>query len=127
MLQSVPRNARRRGRLLRLARAKEEGKSVSPLASQARMLPSRLTNNNPSSAALVSRIMSTKAIMRVRECQLAPLKIWVIVVALNGAWLCDSARAEQIETVAQMARRIDARLQQMENMAPKDKIGRASL
>ncbi|HET9419318.1 MAG TPA: heavy metal-binding domain-containing protein [Chthoniobacterales bacterium] len=64
--------------------------------------------------------MSTKTIMRVRECQLALLKVWVTLVALNGAWLCDLARAEQIETVAQVARRIDTRLQQMENMAADD-------
>jgi Heavy metal binding domain len=39
---------------------------------------------------------------------------------LNSGWLCDVARAEQIETVAQVAWRIDARLRQMENVAAND-------
>src|SRR5438128_1356289 len=120
MLQSVPRNARRRGRLLRLARAKEEGKSVSSLASQARMVPPSLTNNNPRSATPVNRIISTKTIMRVRDCQLAALKVLITLAALNGASLCGLARAEEIETVAQVARRIDARLRQMESIAVND-------
>jgi Heavy metal binding domain len=64
--------------------------------------------------------MSTKAIMRLRDCQLATLKVWIALAALNGAWLCDLARAEQIETVAQVARRVEARLRQMENIAAND-------
>src|SRR5882724_10552985 len=119
MLQSVPRNARRRGRLLRLARAIEEGKSVSSLASQARMVPPRTKNRDPSRAPLTSCITAGQTTTRLPECQSTILKV-AVLVALNGAWLCSLVRAEQIETVAQVAKRIDARLQQMENMAPKD-------
>jgi hypothetical protein len=42
------------------------------------------------------------------------------LVAFSGASVCDLARAEQIETVAQVARRVDARLQDMENIAAND-------
>src|SRR2546423_7414007 len=75
----------------------------------------------PNPADVVIRIMSRKAIMRVRACQLVVLKLLITLTALSGAALCDSARAEQIETVAQVARRIDARLGQMDNIAAGDK------
>jgi hypothetical protein len=48
------------------------------------------------------------------------LRTVAVLVALNGASLCDLARAEQSETVAQVARRVDAKLRQMENIAAND-------
>ncbi len=58
--------------------------------------------------------------MRLRECQLAVLNVLITLAAWNGVFLRDSRAGEQIETVAQVARRIDARLDQMEKISTND-------